>query len=59
VSARELLGALLDELPALERVEPLVFLEDPLLPPSLAPVEPAAFALACVHASWGPRGLNN
>jgi hypothetical protein len=59
VSARELLGGMLDELPAPERVVPLAFLEDLLLPPTLAPVEPAAFTLACVQAAWGSRGINN
>jgi hypothetical protein len=59
MSARELLAALVDELPALVRVEPFVFLHDDLLPPSLAPVEPTAFALACVQALWGPRGPLN
>jgi hypothetical protein len=59
VSSRELLGGLVDELPAPEPVEPLVFLEDELVPPILTPVEPAAFALACARAAWGPRGLDN
>jgi hypothetical protein len=59
VSARDLVGGLVDQLPAPEPVEPFVFLEDHALPPTLALVEPAAFALACVQAAWGPRGLNN
>jgi hypothetical protein len=50
---------LVDELPAPERVEPLAFLEDELLPLALAPVEPAAFVLACVQAVWGPYGPRN
>jgi hypothetical protein len=59
MSARELLGGLVQELPALEPVQPLVFLEDARLPQTIALVEPAAFALACVQALWGPRGLSN
>jgi hypothetical protein len=59
VSARDLLGGLVDELPAPEPVEPFVYLEDERLPQILAPVEPAAFALACLQAAWGSRGLNN
>ena len=59
MSAQELLAGLVDELPAPERVEPLAFLEDALLPLALAPVEPAAFALACVQAAWGPHGPRN
>jgi hypothetical protein len=59
VSARELLARLVDELPPQERVEPFAFLEDELLPPAMAPVEPAAFALACMQAAWGPRGPQN
>jgi hypothetical protein len=59
VSARDLLGGLVDDLPAPEPVEPFVFLEDELLPQILAPVEPAAYALACLQAVWGLRGLNN
>ena len=59
MSAQELLGRLVDELPAPERVEPFTFLEDELLPLELTPVEPAAFVLACVQATWGPRGPQN
>jgi hypothetical protein len=59
VSVQELLAGLVDELPAPERVEPLAFLQDELLPLALAPVEPAAFALACVQATWGPFGPRN
>jgi hypothetical protein len=59
MSAHQLLSALVDELPAPEPVEPFAFLEDDLLPPVLAPVEPTAFALACVQASWGARGPRN
>ena len=59
VTAQELLAALVDELPALERVQPYAFLEDELLPRALAPVEPAAFVLACVQAAWGPHGPLN
>ncbi len=59
MTAQELVSALVDELPAPERVEPHAYLEDDLLPRALAPVEPAAFALACVQAAWGPRGPLN
>jgi hypothetical protein len=59
VTAQELLAGLVDELPAPERVEPLAFLEDELLPFALGPVEPAAFVLACVQAAWGPHGPRN
>ena len=55
----QLLSGLVDELPAPEPVEPFAFLEDALLPPALTPVEPIAFALACVQASWGVRGPRN
>ena len=59
MTAQELVAALVNELPEPERVEPHAFLEDDLLPWPLAPVEPAAFALACVQAAWGPRGPLN
>ena len=59
MSAQELLARLVDELPTQERVEPLAFLEDELLPLAMAPVEPAAFVLACVEAAWGPYGPQN
>jgi hypothetical protein len=59
MSARKLLAGLVDELPAPERVEPLAFIEDELLPLTLAPVEPAAFVLACVEAAWGSLGPRN
>ena len=59
MSAQQLLARLVDELPPQERVEPFAFLEDELLPPAMAPVEPAAFALACMQAAWGPRGPQN
>jgi hypothetical protein len=59
MSGQDLLAALIEDLPATEAVEPLAFLEDRLLPEALAPVEPAAFALACVQAMWGARGLRN
>ena len=59
MSAQELLGRLVEELPAPERVEPFAFLEDALLPLTLTLVEPAAFVLACVQASWGPGGPQN
>ena len=59
MTARELLAGLVDELPAAERVVPLAFIEDALLPLAMAPVEPAAFVLACVQAAWGPYGPQN
>jgi hypothetical protein len=59
VTAQELLAGLVDELPEPGRVEPLAFIEDDLLPLALAPVEPAAFVLACVQAAWGPHGPRN
>jgi hypothetical protein len=59
MSARQLIAALIDELPASASVEPLAFLHDDLLPHSLTPVEPAAFALACAQALWGAHGPRN
>lgn len=59
MSASEILAGLVDVLPPPTAVEPTAFLEDDLLPNALAPVEPAAFALACVQAIWGPRGPRN
>ena len=59
MSARQLLAALVDDLPASVPVEPFVFLDDELLPRSLTPVEPAAFALACAQALWGAHGPRN
>jgi hypothetical protein len=59
MSARQLLAALVDELPAYAPVEPFAFLDDDLLPPTLTPVEPTAFALACAQAVWGPQGPRN
>jgi hypothetical protein len=59
MSAQELLAGLVDELPEPERVEPSAFIEDALLPLAMAPVEPAAFVLACVKAAWGDHGLRN
>jgi hypothetical protein len=59
LNAQQLLARLVDELPAPERVEPFAFLEDELLPLALAPVEPAAFVLACVQAAWGSHGPRN
>jgi hypothetical protein len=56
VAARELLAGLVDELPAPERVEPLAL---ELLPLAMAPVEPAAFVLACIRAAWASHGLRN
>jgi hypothetical protein len=59
MTAQELLAGLVDELPAPERVEPLAFIEGEPLPLAMAPVEPAAFVLACVQAAWGPHGPRN
>lgn len=59
MSARDLLTAVVDELPAPAPVEPFAFLDDDLLPRTLTLVEPAAFALACAQALWGPRGPRN
>ena len=59
MTAHELLAGLVSELPAPERVEPLAFVEDELLPLAMAPVEPAAFVLACVQAAWGSHGPRN
>lgn len=59
MSARELLSALVDELPAPAPVEPFAFLDDDLLPRALTLVEPASFALACSQALWGARGPRN
>ena len=59
MTAQELLAGLVEKLPEPERVEPLAFVEDELLPLTLAPVEPAAFVLACVQAAWGPLGPRN
>jgi hypothetical protein len=59
MSAQELLSALVDELPVPEAVEPFAFLDDDLLPRTLAPVEPMAFALACAQAFWGNSGPRN
>jgi hypothetical protein len=59
MSAQELLSTLVDEVPEPAPVEPFAFLDDGLLPLALTPVEPAAFALACVQALWGARGPRN
>jgi hypothetical protein len=59
MSAHELMSALVDELPAPAPVEPVAFLDDERMPSAFARVEPAAFALACVQAMWGPRGPRN
>jgi hypothetical protein len=59
MSAQELLAGLVDEVPPHECVEPSAFIEDELLPLAMAPVEPAAFVLACAKAAWGPHGLRN
>ena len=59
MSAQELLSALVHEVPAPAPVEPFAFLDDDLLPLAFTPVEPTAFALACIQALWGARGPRN
>jgi hypothetical protein len=59
MTATELFARLTDELPVMEPVAPVAFLEDELLPRALTPVEPAAFALACAQAVWGLHGPLN
>ncbi len=59
MSAAELLAGMVDEVPPAVVVVPVAFVEDPLLPAGLAPVEPVAFALECAFALWGPRGPLN
>ena len=59
MSARDLIAAVVDELPTPAPVAPFAFLDDDLLPRTLVLVEPAAFALACAQALWGPRGPRN
>jgi hypothetical protein len=59
MSARDLISAVVDELPAPPHVERSAFLNDDLLSPTLAIVEPAAFALACAQALWSARGPRN
>jgi hypothetical protein len=59
MSTEELLSAVVDELPAPAAAVPFAFLDDDQVPPRLTPVEPAAFALACVQMLWGTRGPRN
>jgi hypothetical protein len=59
MSGRDLLAALVVELPASAPVEPFAFLDDDLLPRARTPVEPTAFALACAQALWGAHGPRN
>ena len=59
MSARDLISALVDELPAPAPVEPFAFLDDGVVPRAFTPVEPTAFALACAQALWGARGPRN
>jgi hypothetical protein len=59
MSAKELLSALVDELPPPAPVVPFVFLADDLVPQAYVPMEPAAFTLACLQALWGVRGPSN
>ena len=59
MTAQELISGLVEELPAPPPAEPIAFLDDERLSRTFAPVEPAAFALACIQAMWGPRGPRN
>jgi hypothetical protein len=59
MSARQLIAALVDELPACPPVEPCSFVDDLLLPLGLTLVEPTAFALACAQSLWGDNGPRN
>jgi hypothetical protein len=59
MNTQDLLSAVVDELPAPVAAVPFAFLEDDRVPPRIAPVEPAAFALACVQMLWGARGPRN
>jgi hypothetical protein len=59
MSPKELLSALVDELPTPTPVVPCVFLADDLLPRAFVPMEPAAFTLACLQALWGVHGPCN
>ena len=51
--ASELFARLTDDVPAAEPVVPVAFLADQVLPERLWPVEPVAFVLAIVRATWG------
>jgi hypothetical protein len=59
MTAPELFARLTDELPDVDPVVPVVFLDDELLPAAMAPVEPVAFVLECILVAWGPRGPQN
>ena len=59
MSTPELFARLTDDLPQLEPVVPVVFVEDELLPAALALVEPTAFVLEYAVAAWGPHGPRN
>jgi hypothetical protein len=59
MTMRDLLAAVVDELPRPQHVEPRAFLDDALLPRALAPLEPAAFTLACMLIFWGRHGPRN
>jgi hypothetical protein len=56
MSGPDLFARLTDELPAVEPVVPVAYLDDDLLPRALQLVEPIAFALACARAAWGRQG---
>ncbi len=53
MSASELLSRLFDGVPAVAPVLPAIFIEDRLLPTSLAPVEPAASRARVRRCSLG------
>jgi hypothetical protein len=55
----EVLASLVVRLPAPPAVVPVAFLEDDTLPRALPPLEPCAYALACVQGLWGPCGPGN
>lgn len=59
MSAPELFAHLTDELPEVEPVMPIAFVDDDLLPAALALVEPTTFVLECAVANWGPHGPQN
>ena len=59
MSPRELIDALVDEVPAPDHAEPSLYVVDDLLPRALAPVDPAACVLTSVRSVWGPSGVRN
>jgi hypothetical protein len=59
MSARELFARRTDELPGVDPVVPVVVVDDDLLPPVMALVEPAAFVLDYPVAACGPHSPKN